>query len=295
MVIANQTPYNKDSQVLLQADSVTIERAGNKLINDVSLALHGDQLVGLVGPNGAGKSTLLSALAGLSRIQKGEISLNGQALHKYTDNQRAREIGWMEQFASAHWPVSVEHLVSLGRVPYLSRWQNLGPEDNQHIVEAMTATDCLVLRNRTVNTLSGGELTRVMLARVLAAKPSVLLADEPVAALDIGHQLQTMELLQAFKSTSRGCIVVLHDLSLAARYCDYVYLLDQSQFVAHGAPKDVLTSDTIRAIYGVEVQSVTGDVPGIIPLRLSDQRLMALDGKGDNTNDSNNNNADPGH
>ncbi len=264
---------DNDIKVLLQADAVTVERAGKRIVNDVSLALHGNQLVGLVGPNGAGKSTLLSALAGLIRLKQGDINLQGKALHKYTDNQRAREIGWMEQFASAHWPVSVEHLVSLGRVPYLSRWQALGAEDHRHIVEAMTATDCLTLRKRTVNTLSGGELTRVMLARVLAAEPSILLADEPVAALDIGHQLQTMELLQAFKSKERGCIVVLHDLSLAARYCDYVYLLDQSKCVAHGTPKEVLTGDTIRDIYGVEVQSLAGDVPGIIPLRLSDNRF----------------------
>ena len=251
---------------LLQGRNLCVERGRKRLLDDISIEVHSNELVGLVGPNGAGKSTLLGVLAGLETPKQGEVILQGRALRRYRDNERAQKMGWLEQFSASHWPVSVEHLVTLGRLPYLSRWRAPDADDLQKVEAAMAATDCLGLRHQSVTTLSGGELTRVMLARVLASEPDLLLADEPVAALDIGHQLQTMEQLKQFTASGRGCLVVLHELSLAMRFCDRLYLLDDAKVVATGAPKDVLTAENIREVYGVEIETTGGSTPQIIPL-----------------------------
>lgn len=254
---------------LLQGLNLCVERGNKRLLDDISVEIGSNELVGLVGPNGAGKSTLLSVLAGLETPKHGEVKLQGRALKSFADNERAQKMGWLEQFSASHWPVSVEHLVTLGRLPYLSRWRSPDAEDLQKVEAAMAATDCLALRNQSVTTLSGGELTRVMVARVLASEPDILLADEPVAALDIGHQLQTMEQLKKFSSCGRGCLVVLHELSLAMRYCDRLYLLNESRLVATGTPPDVLTAGNIRDVYGVEIETKGGTTPHIIPLSRS--------------------------
>jgi len=254
---------------LLSANNVTVARGDKQLLSGVSLEVHSGELVGLIGPNGAGKSTLLSVMAGLIPSDGGIVKLLERDLSTYTSRERAREIGWMEQLASAHWPVTVEHLVTLGRLPYLTRWQKMGARDQAIVEQSLASTDCLSLRGRQVTTLSGGELTRVLLARVLASEPRILLADEPIAALDIGHQLQTMDLLRQFADAEQACVVVLHDLSLAARYCDRLYLLHESKLVASGAVASVLSKDNLRQVYGVEVIAGCDEVPWIVPVRRS--------------------------
>ena len=264
-------PANEQSSqvMLLEGHDLSVLRGQKHLLDSVTVHVGTDELVALVGPNGAGKSTLLSVLAGLESPKRGQVLLQGKPLKSYSDNERAREIGWMEQFSAAHWPVSVEHLVTLGRLPYLSGWKDPDNDDMQKVEAAMAATDCLSIRKQRVTTLSGGELTRVMLARVLASEPSVLLADEPVAALDIGHQLQTMEQLKSFSCGGRSCLVVLHDLTLAMRYCDRVYLLHDAKLVAEGSPHEVLTKQNIRDVYEVEIENTGSDVPAIVALSRS--------------------------
>ncbi len=251
----------------LQASGIGVTRGGRQILRGVSLEVEPGELVGLIGPNGAGKSTLLAVMAGLSKADHGQVMLSGKPLHTLSDTTRAQLLGWLEQTSTVHWPVSVEYLVTLGRIPYLSSWQSPSAEDREAVNRALTATDCDRFRDQSVMTLSGGELTRVMLARALAVEPMLLLADEPTAALDIGHQLQTMDYLRAFASGQRACVVVLHDLSLAARYCDRVYLLDDGKLLADGKPAAVLTKENIRHVY--EVDTIVGgtDVPWIVPVK----------------------------
>lgn len=271
MGIADQPGNTTNAAPLLEGLDVSVVRDNKHLLDSVTVRVGTNELVGLIGPNGAGKSTLLSVLAGLASPDKGQVLLQGSALENYADNDRARLIGWMEQVAAAHWPVSVEHLVTLGRLPYLSGWKAPTADDVKKVEAAMAATDCLKLRQQSVTTLSGGELTRVMLARVLASEPSVLLADEPVAALDIGHQLQTMEQLKSFSSAGRGCLVVLHDLTLARRYCDRLYLLNDAKLVAEGPPARVLSDENIRNVYGVEIEKNGNEVTYIVAASQSPQ------------------------
>lgn len=254
---------------LLAAEDIRVTRSGKNLLSGVSLTVRAGEVVGLIGPNGAGKSTLLGVMAGLNKADSGHVQLLGRDLLSYSSRDRARQIGWMEQLATAHWPVTVEHLVTLGRLPYLSRWQKRHADDQLIVTQALSDTDCLHLKDRQVTTLSGGELTRVMLARALAAEPKILLADEPIAALDIGHQLQTMDLLREFAKADKACVVVLHDLSLAARYCDRLYLLHESVLVADGGVASVLSTENLKTVYGVDVIAGCDEVPWIVPVRRS--------------------------
>jgi len=251
----------------LAAYEVTLRRANRTLVNKVSLELQPGELVGLVGPNGAGKSTLLSMLAGLEPCQQGYIELGGIRLSSLSLRERSRRLAWVEQSGPINWPLSVERIVALGRRPLLGTWQQLGIDDVEAIEQALVATSCVAIRQQDATTLSGGERTRMLLARALAAEPSVLLADEPIAALDLRHQLQTMNLLRGFAVDSRSCLVVLHDLSLASRYCDRVYLMNQSEIVAQGLPREVLNRENLQSVYGVSVAIGEGEIPWIVPMQ----------------------------
>lgn len=264
MVTDNPTSVSND---LLSAHKVSVVKGGKTLVDTLSISVSPGKLVGLIGPNGAGKSTLLSVMAGLSKPDSGQVLLGHEPISKVSNRERAQTLGWLEQLSTAHWPVTVEYIVMLGRIPYLSAWQTPGESDDLAVSRALASTDCEHLRHQSVMTLSGGELTRVMLARILAADPQIILADEPIAALDIGHQLQTMDVLRDYATGTKAAVVVLHDLSLAARYCDYLYLIHEGKLIAEGAARDVLTERHLRDVYGVDVVSGGGDVPWIVPVR----------------------------
>lgn len=255
------------NNVVLSAQQVSLQRNGRRILTDVGLDLHPGEIVGLVGPNGAGKSTLLQILAGLIKPDAGSVMLGEQSLLKLPAAERSRQLAWLEQNGQVNWPLSVERLIALGRLPHLAGWQRPGEADAAAIEQAMTDTDILHLRERDTTTLSGGERSRVLMARALAAQPQILLADEPIAALDLGHQLQTMELLRRFASGERACVVVLHDLSLAARYCERLYLLHEGRLVTEGQAAQVLSADNLRQVYGVECAVGCEEVPWIVPLR----------------------------
>lgn len=265
-----------DSPIVLSARGISAgyRQAGRtiEVLSTVDLDVHAGEFVGLIGPNGAGKSTLLSVLSGLHKPLSGQVSLHGADLHTLTTRERTRSIGWLEQAAPIHWPISVERLVALGRLPHLGAWQRPSERDQAIIAAALDATDCGPLAARNATTLSGGERTRAQLARILAAEPTVILADEPVAALDLGHQLQTMALLRAFSREQRACVTVLHDLSLAARYCDRLYLVHEGRPIASGPPDAVLTAERLRDVYGVEVLRGHDEIPWIVPLHRVDER-----------------------
>lgn len=249
----------------LNAESVSYRIDDAHILSDVPVHVSAGELIGLIGPNGAGKSTLLSILAGLTNPTSGVVELDGNSLKNISVTERARTLGWLEQIGQINWPISVRRLISLGRFPHQQAWQETTEEDNAAINHAMLRTDSQHLADRDATTLSGGERARVLLARALAAEPSILLTDEPVSALDLGHQLQTMELLRNFANGEQAAVVVLHDLSLAARYCDRLLLLDQGTLIAEGNAATVLSNDNIRQVYGVEVKAGCDEIPWIVP------------------------------
>ena len=194
----------------------------------------------------------------------------GRTLAQIGIRALACQVAYLAQGGEAHWPLRVEALVGLGRLPHRSPLQGLGSADHDAIARAMTAADVTGLRQRTMAELSGGERRRVLLARALAVEADALFADEPIAALDPLHQLQVMDLLRAAASAGRGVVVVLHDLALAARFCDRLVLLAGGEVLTAGPPSDVLTDRHIAKAFGVEV--VRGEregVPYLLPWRPS--------------------------
>ena len=239
---------------LLQADELRVTLGGRAILDRVGFAVAAGEIVGLIGPNGAGKTTLLRALAGLQKLGGGRVALAGRPLATVPAAERAKLLAYMAQAADCHWPVSVRRLVALGRLPHLSPWTGPGPADARAIAAALQATDMTAFAARPVTELSAGEQVRAMLARALAVEPEVLLADEPVAALDPYHQLQVMQLLQDRAAAGHAVVVVLHDLTLAARFCHRLVLLANGRVLAEGPPRAVLTAERLRTAYGVRAQ-----------------------------------------
>ena len=240
--------------VSLVAEDVSVRMGGRDVVRHVTAKLEGGALVGLLGPNGAGKSTLVRALIGLVPSQ-GRVTLDGDAVAAMKRAAVARRIAYLPQGQTLHWPLAVERLVALGRLPHLGPMSRPGESDLAAVARAMIDAEVASLADRTATELSGGERARVLLARALAVEASVLVADEPLASLDPEHQLQGMEVLKRQAAAGSLVLAVLHDLSLAARFCDRVLVMDKGQLVADGPPGEVLTPQLLASVYKVRVQA----------------------------------------
>ncbi|MEW7981834.1 MAG: ABC transporter ATP-binding protein [gamma proteobacterium symbiont of Phacoides pectinatus] len=236
---------------LLKGSAVCVTLGDHPVLRGVDIELRSGELLGLIGPNGAGKSTLLRALAGLQVLHGGAVALDGVPLERSGPQLRARAMAYLAQNGEAHWPIEVERLVALGRTPHLTPWQRPGDKDRAAVLRALEQTDTLGLRERLFTTLSGGERMRVLLARALAVQPRVILADEPVAALDPAHQLEVMALLRAHCEGGGAALVVLHDLTLGGHFCHRLQLLHQGRALAEGRPDEVLTRENLERAYGI--------------------------------------------
>jgi len=255
----------------LATKGVTVSLGGRKVLDDVDFGAKRGDVVGLIGPNGAGKTTLLRVLSGLMAPNQGTVTLEGIELESIPRASRSRRITYLPADAPVHWPLRVDRLVALGRLPYTGLWRGLDDIDTEMTESAMARTDVLDLSDRVISSLSSGERARVLIARALAVEPEVLLADEPVSSLDPYHQLQVMELLQDVATDNRIVVAVLHDLTLAARFCDRIVLIDDGCIAHHGLPEAVLTSDIVRGVYGVEtITASTSAGDFVVPWRRID-------------------------
>lgn len=230
--------------------SATVHQGGRIILDAVSCHLAPGEMVGLVGPNGAGKSTFLRALTGLQPLSGGEVLYDGAPARDLGRPRLARRLAHLAQNGDADWPLAVEAIVALGRSPHRRAWAGVTSEDRDAVERAMRAADVVHLRSRPITTLSGGERARVLLARALAVEAEILLADEPFAALDPLHQLQAAEILRDVRRRGAGVLAVMHDLTLAARFCDRILAMSAGRIVADGPP-DALTPELLAQIYGV--------------------------------------------
>lgn len=250
--------------VSVTATKLTVALGPREVVHAIDMALEPGRLIGVIGPNGAGKSTLVRALLGLLPYQ-GRIEFDGVEIGTLPRAQVARQLAYLPQGQALHWPLSVERLVGLGRLPHLAPMSRISAEDAAIIQRAMARADVLHLRDRVATELSGGERARVLLARALAVEARGLIVDEPLASLDPGHQIDVMELLRQEAAAGALVVTILHDLTMAARYCDRLLLMDRGRLVADGAPLEVLSEANLRAVYGIRAWIEGDGAPLVVP------------------------------
>lgn len=256
----------------IRFDALSLKLRGRLVLQDVSGHLQKGKVTVILGANGAGKSTLLSCLASLRQPDSGTIMLGEQPLAAIPAHIRARHIGLLPQQADIHWEINVRALVALGRLPHQGRigsWHGNTAEDDAAIAKAMALTDCTQFANRKALRLSGGEQARVLLARVLAGEPDWVLADEPLANLDPAHQMDAVTCLKEVAREGAGVVLVLHDLTQAARIADHVIIMKHGCIQAAGTPANVLTQPQLADAFNIAVHIGSDEqgAPIITPVR----------------------------
>lgn len=246
----------------LEVRGVRIDYGSRRVVSDVSFALAGGDAAALIGPNGAGKTSLLRAITGLIRPRAGEVIIQGKPSTSIERAALARLVAVVPGQTVVAFPMRVEELVALGRVPHEHPLLGLRPVDHERIAAAMARVGITALHDRDVRELSLGERQLAVLAMAIAQDARILLLDEPTVHLDLRHQVRVMELLRDLAARDGVTILaVLHDIALARLFFDRLLLLDGGRLVADGTPSEVLTAATIDAVYGVDPRLVLGGLP----------------------------------
>ncbi len=264
----------RTSHAALRADELSLAYDGALIIERLSASIVAGEITALVGPNGCGKSTLLKGLARLLRPRGGAVLLDGRAIHTLPTRQLARQLGILPQAPTAPEGLTVYELVAQGRYPHQGFFHQWSAEDEAQTRTAIAATNMVEFADRPLDTLSGGQRQRAWIAMTIAQDTSILLLDEPTTYLDIGHQLEVMELIERL-NRERGTtiVLVLHDLNQAARYGRRMIVMNEGAIVADGAPWDVLTRDLLAEVFKVQAGIIphpeTG-TPVCLPYRLAE-------------------------
>ncbi|WP_299038829.1 ABC transporter ATP-binding protein [uncultured Pseudokineococcus sp.] len=253
----------------LVVSGLSLSYDDREVVRDLSLTVPPGQVTVVVGANACGKSTLLRGIARLLAPTSGAVLLDGRAVHRMPTREVAEVMGILPQNPSAPGGITVADLVGRGRYPHqgwLRRWT---PDDEDAVARALAWTGTEELADRPVDELSGGQRQRVWIAMALAQETEVLLLDEPTTFLDLAHQVEVLDLLTDLNHRGTTVVLVLHDLNLACRYADHVVAMRDGAVVAEGRPADVITPETVRAVYGLECQVVPDPVcgtPMVVPL-----------------------------
>lgn len=251
-------------QPLYELDATSFAVAGRAILAPLTLQLSQHRIVGLIGSNGSGKSTLVKIMARQQKASSGSISLFGKALSEHTDREFARLVAYMPQFTPPAESLTVRELVSLGRFPWHGALGRFSDDDTAKVDQALLHTDLTSYAERLVESLSGGERQRAWLGMMLAQDARCLLLDEPTSALDIAHQVEMLALVQRLsRERGLGVVVVLHDINMAARYCDEIVALRGGQMIARGTPAEILDGDVLDRIYGLPMGILPHPATGV--------------------------------
>jgi len=244
-------------------DQVSVRFGRRIALESVSARIRAGAVTGIVGPNGAGKTTLLRLALGLQDLSHGTVRILDKPLGDWSRNALARTIAYLPQGSEARWPMLAFDLVLLGRLPHRSGFGVPSPQDRLAVSEALERCDASQFALRRMDELSAGERARVLFARAVATGAPVLMADEPAAYLDPGHQIRLMELLKEEARRGTAVAVTLHDLPLAARHCDEILVLHEGQVAADGVPRDALSNETLASVFQV-VRANDPDALGVL-------------------------------
>jgi len=255
---------------VIHLDDVAVSFGDTDVLDGVSLTVDAGEFVALVGPNGAGKTTLLRTINGILEPDAGAVTLDGDRVSELPSKAVSRRVATVPQDTHVGFSFTAEQVVEMGRTPHRSRldWS----DDSDPVEAAMERTGTLALRGRSVDSLSGGERQRVLLARALAQEPEALLLDEPTASLDINHQVQVLGLVRDLVGDGRAALAAIHDLDLAARFCDRLLLLHDGRIRARGSPERVLADQRLADAFGTETAVSRDHVTGT-------PRVAALDNR----------------
>ncbi len=259
---------NGYSPPAISAHGLTYDVDAKRLLDGVGLHAHPGELVGVVGPNGAGKTTLLRALSGILRCREGVVRLDGTDVDRLSSRQVAAAVALVPQIAPYTHGFNVVELVLMGRYPHLGPFRIEGREDNRIARDAMRLTETEQFADRTLDTLSGGERQRVFIARALTQQPRVLLLDEPTTNLDVLHQLKVLDVVRRLVDDGLAAVAAIHDLNMAARYCDRLVLLSGGRVLAEGPPERVLSPETMETAFGVRAAVYRDPVTGALAVSL---------------------------
>lgn len=249
----------------VRAHGLSFAYGQNEVLTDVSLEVEPGRVVGLLGPNGTGKSTLLGILTGDLKPASGEVLLDGRDIATFSRKELARTRAVMPQSSDFPFAYLVRDIIAMGRASW-----DTGAEENDRIIDAaLERTAVADMQERDITSLSGGETARVTLARVLAQDASIVFLDEPTAALDVSHQERTMSTCVELAAEGKTVVAVMHDIQLAAAYCDLIALMHDGRIVRYGPPEEVLTSESLSEIYEwpIRVLTLDGGELAIIPAR----------------------------
>ncbi|MBZ5762119.1 ATP-binding cassette domain-containing protein [Rhizobium sp. VS19-DR104.2] len=237
----------------------TLDRAGffidkRPLLEPLTIDMPTRRLIGLIGHNGSGKSTLLKLLARQQAASTGTICFEGKSLKEWADRPFARKVAYLPQQTPNASGMLVSELVALGRYPWHGALGRFGQHDRCMVEEAMELADVAIYRDRLVDTLSGGERQRAWLAMLVAQETECLLLDEPISALDVAHQIEVLSLVRRLaEQRGLGVVMVLHDVNMAARFCDEILALHSGRLIARGTPEEIVVPTQLQAIYGIEM------------------------------------------
>ena len=248
---------------LFELTDVSFAIPERTLLQPLSLSLPAGRVIGLIGHNGSGKSTLIKLLARQQPATSGTIAFEGKALPDWGDRPFARRVAYLPQQTPPASGMLVRELVALGRYPWHGPLGRVSTTDREKVAEAMALADVEPLAERLVDTLSGGERQRVWLAMLVAQDAEFLLLDEPISALDITHQVEVLALVQRLsRERGLGVVVVLHDVNMAARFCDEILALHGGRLIARGTPEEIMTPNRLEAIYGIAMDVIPHPVTG---------------------------------
>ncbi|HEY8421272.1 MAG TPA: heme ABC transporter ATP-binding protein [Thermoclostridium sp.] len=260
----------------VKVENLSFSYGDRKILKEICASFKPGTVCGLLGPNGSGKTTLLKNIASILKPGKNAVYLNGRDITGMTPPEIAKEMALVPQNTYIDFDFTVEDIVMMGRTPHIKGFSNESSEDREIVRWALETARVSHLKDRSIKSISGGELQRVVIARALAQKTPIVLLDEPVSQLDIHHQLSIMETITKLSHEQKLTIVtVLHDLNLAAEYCDIIYLLKDGKIVCGGSPKEVLTYEVIESVYDIVClvyENPVSKKPHIIPVSSKNQR-----------------------